>query len=304
MGVSSTQPIREHLLAATTAKAFDEFNTKIVPTAAQALRVKNRAQTASGYLKEFFGADHDMPVERVSMIGSAARGTDIRPIHDIDVMAEFRNKNAVFEKYRRDSQAFIARIRNTLNANTQIKKVGARGQAVRLFYTDDLHVDIAPVFAWSGGGFALPSGSGGWITTDPFTQAKWADERQEALSGYYKRRVRMLKRWNDEHSKRLESYHLEVMVGAAFASMDGNSRDALWKFFQRAPNYLNVQDPAGHFGDLGIGLTFEQRRLIGESCASAEERARKANQAEAAANHREAIRLWRIVLGDEFPAYG
>jgi hypothetical protein len=86
----------------------------------------------------------------------------------VDVLAEFSNKEGVFEKYRRDSQAFLYRIRETLNANTQVKKVGARGQAVRLFYTDGLHVDIAPVFEWSGdGGFGLPSGSGERMTCRP-----------------------------------------------------------------------------------------------------------------------------------------
>jgi tRNA nucleotidyltransferase (CCA-adding enzyme) len=75
-------------VAITAARAFDEFYEKIVPTDAQSARIQARAKTAGEYLNRFFGADHDMPVDRVRMIGSAARGTDIRPIHDVDVMAE------------------------------------------------------------------------------------------------------------------------------------------------------------------------------------------------------------------------
>jgi len=37
---------------------------------------------------------------------------------------------------------------------------------------------------------------------------------------------------------------------------------------------------------------------------SAYDRAVSANAAEARGDHEEAIRLWRIVFGDEFPAYG
>lgn len=294
----------EHRLATDTATAFNEFYGKIVPTERQTEQVRARASQAGVYLRKFFGPDHDMPVARVRMIGSAARGTDIRPMHDVDVMAVFRNKSDIFEKYRYDSQAFINRIRSTLSAKTQIARVGTRGQAVRLFYNDNLQVDIAPVFEWSGGGFALPSGPGGWITTDPIAQAMWADQRQAALGGRYKRRVRLLKRWNDVHSKRLESYHLEVMVGNIFTSMSKDSRNGLWRFFEWAPGSLNVQDPAGHSGDLAEGMTWLQRIAILDSFSSSKERARKANQAEVKGNHREAIRLWRIVLGDEFPAYG
>jgi hypothetical protein len=134
------------------------------------------------------------------------------------------------------------------------------------------------------------------ITTDPLAQAKWANERQAALGNYYKRRVRMLKRWNDEHSGRLDSYHLEVIVGNAFTSMGNDSRDALAKFFAWAPSYLHVQDPAGHSGDLGGELTYQSTQAILESFASSRGRADKANQAEIAGDHREAIRLWRIVL--------
>ena len=94
------------------------------------------------------------------------------------------------------------------------------------------------------------------------------------------------------------------MIGNTFASMNSDSRDALRKFFEWAPNHLNVQDPAGHFGDLGSDLTYQQRQAILESFASSLDRALKANQAEIAGNREEAIRLWRIVLGNEFPAYG
>lgn len=291
-------------MATTAAKAFDDFYSAIAPTSVQRLAVKARASRGTEYLEKFFDSDHDMPVQRVRMTGSAARETDIQPIHDVDVMAEFRNKDGIFEKYRHDSQAFINRIRNTLEAKTQIARIGTRGQAVRLFYNDGLSVDIAPVFAWSGGGFALPSGTGGWITTDPFAQANWADDRQKALDGRYKRRVRFLKRWNDEHSARLGSYHLEVMVGNVFTSMGSDSRVGLARFFDWAPAYLHVEDPAGHSGDLGGDLTMTQQNAVLLSFDSSRQRAQKAIEAEAAGDHEEAIRQWRILLGGEFPTYG
>jgi hypothetical protein len=60
-----------------------------------------------------------------------------------------------------------------LDAKTSIEKIGARGQAMRLFYQSGAHVEIAPTFKWKGDGFALPRGDSSWMTTDPEAQASW-----------------------------------------------------------------------------------------------------------------------------------
>jgi hypothetical protein len=292
-------------VATTTAKAFDEFKAALLLTDKQKQLVASRRSSAEGYLKEAFGSSSNMPLERTKLIGSAGRDVIIRPLDDIDVLAVFRNKDRIFETYRNDSQAFLYRIRNALN-QYQVKIVGARGQAVRLFYTDPPHVDIAPVFKWSGtdAGYALPDGKGGWLTTDPDRHESYMAERNVALSSQLKPLVRMLKRWNRVHSKRFKSFHLEVVTATVFSSLAANSREATTKFFEWAPSHLSVNDPAGHSGDLSSYLSWQQRQEVEASLNSSAERARKALEAENRTDHKEAIRLWRIIYGDEFPAYG
>lgn len=291
-------------MATTTSEAFSQFEERIRLTAAQNERVTARAKRAREFMSEAFPSTYDLPLRSVNLMGSAARGTTIRPLDDIDVLAVFNNKDGVFEKYRHDSQAFLYRLRNRINAKTTVQQVGARGQAVRLFYNDDLHVDIAPVFSWSEGGYGLPSGTGGWITTDPPAQQSWTTERESTLGSQFRRRVRLLKRWNTAHSSRLGSWHLEAMVGTIFSSMSGNHRNGLLKFFEWAPGYIHVNDPDGRGGDLGANLTWTQETDIKNSFDANHSRALNAVNAEAAGDHAEAIRLWRIILGDEFPAYG
>ena len=291
-------------MARTTAKAFDEFNDKIALTPDQQQQVTKRADQAARYLAQYFGAGNITPVIGTQLMGSAARGTIIRPLDDIDILAEFRNKGGVFEQYRGKSQDFLYHIRATLDAKTQIQTVGARGQVVRLFYTGGPHVDIAPVFEWQGGGYALPAGDETWLTTDPVAQAVWINRRQEELSNLLKKRVRMLKRWNRVHGGRLQSFHLEVMVATVFSSMGADSRDALHVFFKAAPGNLIVKDPAGHGGDLSAYLSLGARVAAVQSFRTAGDRAANALAAERLGNHPEAIRLWRIILGDEFPSYG
>lgn len=292
-------------MALETTKAFDEFKGRLALTNTQQILVMSRRTSAEKYLESSFGQSSNMPLKTTKLIGSAGRSTIIRPLDDVDVMAVFTNKDGVFETYRSSSQAFLYRVRDALSGYS-VKIVGARGQAVRLFYKDGPYVDIAPVFKWKGSGYALPDGKGGWLTTDPDAHAAWMVKRNAESSNRLKPMVRMLKRWNAVHSKRLKSFHLEVLAASTFGNSppSGDSRRACEVFFDYAKNHLRVNDPAGHSGDLSIYLTALQRLEAIASLESARSKAAAANAAERRGNHKEAIRLWRIIFGDEFPAYG
>lgn len=291
-------------MATNIATAFDQFKSKLLVTDSQQETIEARKAIVVGHLAAGFPASSDLPLSRSRLIGSAGRGTIIRPIADVDLMAVFENKNGVFEKYRHDSRLFLYRIRDVLNRHSRVEVVGARGQAVRFFYADGLHVDVAPVFTWSTGGYALPDGRGTWTTTDPDFHDQYFARRNTELSSNLKPLIRMLKRWNAEHSSYFKSFHLEVVTATTFASLGNNSREALWRFFQWAPPRLSAVDPAGHGGDLSSYLTPARHTNLVANLKSAEHRASLAIDAENAGNHAEAIRLWRIILGSEFPAFG
>jgi hypothetical protein len=291
-------------MAWTAASSFDQFKARLLLTDVQKELVTDRRDTTAGYVRSAFPSSSDLPVDRTKLIGSAQRETIIRPIDDIDLLAVFENKDSIFERYRSDSRAFLYRIRDALNNYSSVRVVGARGQAVRFFYANQPHVDVAPVFKWNNGGYALPNGTGGWLTTDPDQHAAWITQRHSELSYQLKPMIRMIKRWNNVHSKSLKSFHIEVMVGNAFSSMNNDSRDACAKFFQWAPGYIDVYDPAGHSGVLSGYLTWAQRSRVVSNMQSAQQRAAQAVYAEQRGNDAEAIRLWRIIFGDEFPAYG
>lgn len=291
-------------MALTATRAFEEFKEKLLLTDTQKETVKNRQGKTTEYLEEAFRSSSDLPLKTTYLMGSASRDTIIRPLDDVDVLAIFTNKDEIFDRlYRYDSRKFLYRVRDALN-EYRVEVVGARGQAVRLFYKAAPHVDIAPVFKWSNGGYALPNGSGGWLTTDPYAHHDWIAQRHADLSYRLKPMVRMLKRWNNAHSKYFKGFHLEVVTATVFSSLGSDSRDACEKFFEWAQNNLTVIDPAGYGGDLSSYLTPAARTALLLNLESARGRAARANAAEASGDHQEAIRLWRIIFGDEFPAYG
>ena len=289
-------------MALTTAQAFTSFLEKITPTDAQRTDITNKRDSTEKYLRAAFPPSSTLPVQRVILMGSAARGMRWTATLNLLDIAVQERRETLFEQYRRDSGSFLQRIRKALNANTSIKKIGARGQAVRLFYTSDAHVDIAPVFRWNTGGFILPSGDGGWIHTDPEAQGKWFSERRESIGADLTPVAKLVRRWNAVHSGRFESFHLEVMVASMFKSLGSNYRSDLKLFFELAPGWIGVSDPAGHSGRLDDYLTQANRTAIISRCNDALARADNALAAEGASNHTEAKRLWRIELGDEFPA--
>jgi len=288
----------------TTAQAFDSFLVKIGPTDGQRVDITSKRNATENYLREAFPQSGTLPLKRVILIGSADRGTIVRPVNDVDVLAEFVDKDRIFDRqYRRDSGAFLQRIRTALNARTSIKKIGARGQAVRLFYVNGAHVDIAPVFKWDNiSGFGLPKGDGGWMTTDPEAQATWFSQRRTAIGPNLTPMCKLVRRWNGIHSHRFESFHLEAMTASMFETIGSNYRDAFKVFFETAPGRIGVSDPAGHSGRLDEYLTRDALRAINSRFAEALDRSKKAIAAEGRGDHTEAKRLWRIELGDEFPA--
>jgi len=263
--------------------------------------IEGRKNTVTKNLTDVFPASSDLPFSRAGLMGSAAKGTIVRPIDDIDVLAVFSNASDAWSRYRYDSQAFLYRVRRAYDG-IETARVGARGQAVRVFFEGGGHVDVAPVFSYGDDVYALPSGNGGWISTAPPVANAWFAERHAELGYNLSPIVRMLKKWNKAHSKRLRSFHLETVAASTFKTLGSNRQSALTSFFEWAPSHLDVSDPGGQSGTLSGYLGWNSRQDVIRALNSAADRAGKAREAEANGDHDEAKRLWKILLGPSFPS--
>lgn len=293
-------------MALTVPSAFSAFGDKLRPTDSEQSTITSRRSAVEGFLAGRYGRDSNMPLTTVRVIGSAGRGTLIRPVNDIDLFAVFDDTN-VWATYAGDSRQLLYRVREALTGY-RVETVGARGQAVRLFYDSGPNVDITPAFPvthlGAPAGYYIPRGDGGWQQTDPYVHHDFVARRNQELGGHLKPLVRMLKRWNRVHSSRLSSFHLELVAQATFASLNSNARESSRIFFEHAGSFLHVTDPAGYSADLAGGLSYTQEQAVIQRLAGAADRAYRAQAAEAALDTPEALRLWRIVFGDEMPAYG
>lgn len=286
----------------TTSQAMAQFLADISVTDYQKSSIINaRRDRVVENLATAFPSTSDLPFSRAILMGSAAKGTIVRPIDDIDVLAVFSNENSAWDTYRLDSQAFLYRVRRAYSG-LSTAQVGARGQAVRVFFQNGGHVDVAPVFSHGNDVYGLPGGDGGWINTAPTVANSWFAKKHADLNYNLAPLVRLLKKWNNAHSKRLRSFHLETVAASTFKTLGSNRQSALANFFEWAPSHLDIPDPGGQSGTLSSYLTWSGRQEIIQAFGSAAERARKANEAEARGDHEEAKRLWRIILGSSFPS--
>ncbi|MFI1293077.1 hypothetical protein ACH4VM_32320 [Streptomyces sp. NPDC020792] len=293
-------------MALTVAAAFNEFNEIIKPTQATRDKVYERRDNVAKVLRDAFPSSSDVDYRSTKIIGSLGRNTAIRPVSDIDLLTHLHvDPDLWSRKYSANSTEFLYRVRRTLNATSTVEKIGARGQAVRLFYADGLEVDVAAVVKYNTGGYGIPDGSGGWLRTDPVKHEEHLNKINGRVDGDLKKIIRFVKQWNKAHSSHLGSFHLEMLVARTFEwSLGNDSRDALEEFFRRNRNNLSVQDPASYSGDLSSGMTWLAQGAARAAMENAYTRAVAANKAEVYGNHKEAIRLWRIILGSNFPNYG
>jgi hypothetical protein len=285
----------------TVGEALGQFLNDITITDYQKTSiVEGRRTRVIENLTSSFPSTSDLPFSTGRLMGSASKGTIVRPLDDIDILAIFSNeKSAWQDTYQYNSQAFLYRVRRAYDG-LEAAQVGARGQAVRIFFQNGGHVDVAPVFKRSDDDYFLPSGDGGWIITSPFVANDWFRGKNSELKNNLAPLVRLLKKWNESHSKRLRSFHLETMAASTFSSLNANRQNGLQSFFQWAGQHLDVSDPGGQSGSLSGYLSSTGRGDIKRSFDAANERATKAINEELAGNHDEAKRLWKIVLGDGF----
>ncbi|WP_158840531.1 SMODS domain-containing nucleotidyltransferase [Saccharothrix deserti] len=292
-------------MASTTAKAFDEFNELVTPGTSLREKVDQRKAAVIGVLKAAFPSTADIQHQSTKVIGSFGRNTASLPVDDIDLMAHLHVDSDLWSKsYSTNSADFLYRVRSSLSNASTVRKIGARGQAVRIFYADGLIVDVAAVVKYTTGGYGIPDGSGGWLTTDPVQHESYLNERNSAVSGNLKKFIRIVKQWNKAHSGYLASFHLEMLAARTFNTLGNNTREALKTFFDYNHYNLSVSDPAGYSGDLSTYLTQSARDSVNRNIKAAFDRAALALDAENRGDHAEAMRQWRIVLGSSFPAYG
>lgn len=285
-------------MATTVTMGFKKLRDNLEITDLQASTVSTRQSNVRDAVRA------ELTVLDDFLTGSYMRSTMIAPLKsaDVDIFVVLDPSY-----YSADGQAaLLDRLKRVLRKTyPQTPAISRAGQAVTITFTD-FKVDVVPAFYRQGGGYLIPDTVGKrWIGTDPRAHVKLWSDRNKAQSGQLVPVLKMLKCWNREHGGYLRSFYLETLALQTFNGITiTNDWSGIRYFFDHARStvgaYLN--DPAGYSS---IRPPSENDvKEIKSRLETALQRARSAEAADKAGEPEEAFRLWRLIFGNYYPAYG
>lgn len=271
------------------AQGFDQFRRNLDLGAGQQQQVRERRGRLIGELQQTFRSSAVRP------IGSHARGTNIPPVGDIDLML-------VLERPRLDNPILLlAEVREALS--TKYRNIRLQNRSVGILF-GDFDFDIVPALGRTRGGYHIPdSHAGQWIFTNPEQHNELAKRVDRETGAMAIPMVRMLKSWNRQQRIGLKSFHLEVMVlralGTKPKSYAEGTRDVLRSMARAAR--ASCGDPGQSGNRLDTYLSDIERAHISRQCEQASEHLTTAILLEQQGDLAGAIRLARAVFGSPFP---
>lgn len=270
-------------------------------------------------------------VVEVIPTGSLARGTQIGPVHDVDLVAVFdRSKHPGYgikgksEEAVKSAEGAIALLENGLLEQLHpwleiglLKETEQRRHVVTLHgdwagpFKDIIPVappvDVLPAVR-EGSHLLIPERGTGWIETDPENLIRQVEQRQREWK-YFTAVSGMVKEWARLNNLKIRNLAIDVMVlqycprPRLFETL--SCGDAVARFFKAAydDNFTSLKDPTGRCRKLDLGINFGRlHTALGE----ASDLARLAMDAENIWKHRpgEVIHpsvLWHQLFGKKYP---
>ena len=284
--------------------AFTELQGRLALTPKQ----RDIAAGRLANLQAFFAANYAV-AKAPWAIGSYGRGTIVRPERDIDIMVAL-SAAEYWARYKGDSRVFLRWLREGLNRQYRVTRVGVRGMAVHLALGEGLEVDLVGGFHRTGGGFVIPDGKGGWQATNPPFHDQLMTDANVRTKSALKPLVRVMKAWNIMgNGGRLRSFHLEMLVERMWrkASVLPAMPTAVATTLKTGGGWVRAayKDPWPASGkNLDAYLSADKRAAIAKNMDDDAVRAQAALDYAAAGKTDKAFERWDIVFGRQFPASG
>jgi len=240
--------------------------------------------------------------------GSISNYTAVKDHADLDIMVVLHWTKHI--KDRKPSEV-LADVQSHLS---EFRTGRRNGQAVTLYYDTWPDVDVVPVSrAKNDDGsinyYSVPDmNTERWIESRPRKHTKALKEMNEAFGLEFKKIIKMLKWWNHQHSSLMQSYHLEGLALQIFKNKNVDEYPwDIYCFFDQA--CVLTQSLLWHDGDNVDDYLFlksDKRQGILKRLEAARDKARSAwsHTYNGRDEGEQAIKIWRQIFGDEFPAYG
>lgn len=292
-------------MATTVKQSFKEYASNLELTDRQQTKVSNsRSNVTDALAKEL-----TLHPERSKVIGSWDRKTLTRYLSeaDVDVMVILHyGENENWDNADGATQV-LSEFKRILKAKYPDTEMSIDTNCVTM-QLSSFRLDVVPAFKNTDGYYRIPDTSRSkWVKTDPFKFDEMMTQINTNMDGCFKPLIKMVKGWNRDEDWPIKSFHLESIMYNHYSSyMQGYTYSSMMKvFFASLPTYLAsaCYDPV--MGDRLDGYLDGYK--MREKAINAAEQAAKwsATAMELEDNDpKQAIEIWKVLLGEFFPAQG
>lgn len=299
-------------MARTIKQAFADYKSNLEITDRQ----ESLVGTRRGNVVKALAANLTLHPDQPSLVmGSWDRRTLTRYLRegDVDVMAVLHHgKHKDWDTPEGTIRA-LDRVKAILQAQDAYKSIPMRRDrnCITMQFAE-FRLDVVPAFKHQNGYYNIPDAvRRRWVATNPFSFASKITAVNQNMNGTFVPIIKMVKGWNRHQGWPIRSFHLECMLHRHYQSYTQSYTysSTLRRFFQGLPAYLRAPctDPVmGDRVDTYLdNVALETRRQLAVRKAQAAARAaNEAMAAEEAGKEEKAIRIWKGLLGEFFPAYG
>jgi hypothetical protein len=289
-------------------EAFRKFKSRLELNDREQRNASTRHQEIREHMRSRFDIEDDF------LSGSYRRYTKTKPLKDVDIFCVLGQREAHYRKEHpsRVLVAFEGALADKYGAKAVTRQRRSAtvdfGVVVDAEDNTDYRVvsmDVIPAFE-DGDNYEIPDGtSGKWIKTNPKIHEEKATEAHQAYSNEWKGLVRMVKYWNNHHSKPIKpSFLLEVMALECLAPPFGGRFDYEFQsmFATLADRIHDTwEDPAGLGPPVSDMMDAEQKNAARTALAQAARQCTLAIDLARQGKNGDALKAWRDLFGPKFP---
>lgn len=288
-------------------EAFATFKSRLEITKTEENDASRRQKDVRATVQKSFAVDHDF------LAGSYGRRTKTKPLKDIDIFVALADEEAGRRKAH--PKIILDDLEQCLIDAYGKDQVERDRRCITVWFEkrnqtqhEDgkvLSLDVVPAFV-AGDDYEIPDEVlGTWIKTNPATHGELTTAKNKALDGNWVPLVKMLKSWNRANGRPIQpSFLVEVMALDLVDGPFNTFPDEARRFFAAAAHAIDETwgDPAKLGPPVSDEMTPALCDVARQKLRDAEVLAARAFRAEQQGNGTEAVRLWREVFGEFFPA--
>jgi len=270
---------------------FEQFYENIKLTFSQREDAKKKYNGVCKKLHDYYYPDIEYTGNTKLLIGSYGKHTNIRPPRDVDVL--FIMPDGKFEQYddneSNGQSQLLQDIKNILSEKyPTTDKIKGWGKVILIQFSDGTHnVELLPAWEQDDGRFVIPNSEKGgfWETWDPRSEIKRINDSDKETGGKTRALIRMIKKWSENCSVKLESFQIEDKVIDFFVEYEHTNKEYS----------ILIRDFFNYFGD---NADEESESYLG----TAYDRASKACDFEKDGRLDKATEEWKKIFADDFPS--